>query len=181
MSHSARPKTGQPKTARDVRPERAARPERRGGGPQALALSLSKVARRALAYRNLAERSLILDWPSIAGSDIACLCVPRGLRFQHRDRRLDGTLVLGVRAGQATRIQHLEPQLIARINGYLGYRAVARLRLQHGAPPAQGAGRAQEARHPPQTATTGGGTAALPDPALRAALERLGRALKGPR
>lgn len=173
MTHSAPPKAGHQKNARQERPAR------RGGGPQALAVSLGKVARKALAHRNLAEQSLILDWPSIAGSDIACLCIPRGLTFQRRDRRLDGTLVLGVRAGQATRIQHLEPQLIARINGYMGYRAVARLRLQQGAPPAQGAERPAQEPPPAETAETAAGRQdSLPDPALSAALARLGRALK---
>jgi hypothetical protein len=157
----------------------------RGGGPKALADSLRKVTRQALGQRSLAEQSLILDWPSIAGGDVAMMCTPQGLSFQHRDRRMDGTLTLKVQSGQATRLQHLEPQLIERINGYLGYRAIARLRLLHGAASASAAGDAQPeapakaaAPHPsPDEAQT---SEPIADPALRAALARLGRAVKPP-
>jgi hypothetical protein len=149
------------------------------------------VTRQALGQRSLAEQSLILDWPSIAGGDIAGMCMPKGLSFQHRDRRLDGTLTLKVQPGQATRLQHLEPQLIERINGYLGYRAIARLRLLHGSAPAAGTPepspeRPAEDPVPPEAkfgeakieeAKTG---EEIADPALRAALARLGRAVKTP-
>ncbi len=157
----------------------------RGGGPKALADSLRKVTRQALGQRSLAEQSLILDWPSIAGGDVARMCMPKGLSFQHRDRRMDGTLTLKVRSSQATRLQHLEPQLIERINGYFGYRAIARLRLLHGAAPASGEPDARSetpAKAPaPHPATHEERTdEPIADPALRAALARLGRAVKSP-
>jgi len=156
---------------------------RRGGGPKALADSLREVTVRALGQRSHAERSLILDWPSIAGGDVARLCTPLGLSFQRRDRRLDGTLALRVASGHATRLQHLEPQLIERINGYLGYRAVARLRLLHGGAPAAGVSQApaDEPAAGQPYAPDGGrapGGEAISDPTLRAALARLGRAVK---
>ena len=155
---------------------------KRGGGPKALADSLRKVTRQALGQRSLAEQSLMLDWPSIAGGDIAVMCTPQRLSFQHRDRRRDGTLILKVQPGQATRLQHLEPQLIERINGYLGYRAIARLRLLHGSAPAAGtpepSPEAPVEDPAPQEPETG---KEIADPALRAALARLGRAVKTPR
>lgn len=157
--------------------ESAGRP--RGGGPRALADTLRRITHRALGQRSLAEQSLILDWPSIAGGDIAGICTPQGISFQRRDRRMDGVLTLKVNSGQATRLQHLEPQLVERINGYLGYRAVARLRLLHGAAPDQ----QERATSPEPTGAAGQerrepADEAIADPALRAALARLGRALK---
>ena len=161
----------------------------RGGGPKALADSLRKVTRQALGQRSLAEQGLILDWPSIAGGDVARMCTPQGLSFQHRDRRMDGTLTLKVQSSQATRLQHLEPQLIERINGYFGYRAIARLRLLHGGAPASGEPEARSeapashpASHPaPHPAPHEEQTdEPIADPALRAALARLGRAVKAP-
>lgn len=153
----------------------------RGGGPKALADSLRKVTQQALGQRSLAEQSLMLDWPSIVGGDVAGMCTPQGLSFQHRERRRDGTLALKVQSGQATRLQHLEPQLIERINGYLGYRAVARLRLLHASAPAAGPAEpspgAPTEDPAPLEADTGN---AIADPALRAALARLGRAVKTP-
>jgi hypothetical protein len=135
------------------------------------------VARDALRHRNLAERSLIVDWPSIAGPDIAELCHPLKLSFARRDRRMDGTLAVRVQAGQATRVQHLEPLIIERINGYFGYRAVAVLRLQAGAPvqtPKEPGEQAEPEK--PAAARTAGDP--IPDPGLRSALERLGQAIK---
>jgi hypothetical protein len=114
---------------------------------------------------------------------------------------MDGTLTLKVQSSQATRLQHLEPQLIERINGYFGYRAIARLRLLHGAAPASGEPDARPeapaqapaphpaphpaahpAAHPaPHPAPHGEQTdEPIADPALRAALARLGRAVKPP-
>jgi len=152
---------------------------RRGGGPTALADSLRKVTHRALGQRSLAEQSLLLDWPSIAGDEVAEMCTPMGIAFPRRDRRIDGTLTLTVRSGQATRLQHLEPQVIERVNGYLGYRAVARLRLLHGARPNS------DARNDSQPTAQGPSAdratridETIGDPALRAALARLGRAVK---
>ena len=149
------------------------------GRPQALAVSLAKVTETALSGRPLAERGLIVDWASIVGEDIAGLCHPVKLSFDRRARRMDGTLALRVRPGQATRVQHLEPVLLERINGYFGYRAIARVRLQPG-PAAETGGE----RGAPTGGAPAGGEAddrvdeAIDDPGLRAALARLGRAIK---
>ena len=152
----------------------------RGGGPKALADSLRRVTRGALGQRSLAEQDLILDWPSVVGDDIAGLCAPQGLTFARREQRREGTLALKVRSGQATRLQHLAPQLIERINGYFGYHAVARLRLLPGAGANPDGGSAAR----PDPAAPGverPDLTAIDDPALRAALARLGRAVKAPR
>jgi hypothetical protein len=148
------------------------------GRPQALAVSLTKVTEKALGNRSLAERGLIVDWASVVGQEIAELCHPAKLTFDRRDRRMDGTLTLRVRPGQATRVQHLEPVLLERINGYFGYRALARLRLQQ-APPAETREDPSATAGAPDGGSPGGqGEEAVADPDLRAALARLGRAIK---
>ncbi len=163
--------------------------KRRSGGPKALAVSLSAVTRKALRHRSLAERGLIVDWASIVGAETAALCHPVKLSFTRRDRRMDGLLALRVRPGQATRLQHMEPLLLERINGYFGYRAVARLRLQQGPLPEAGGGDRTGGGgdgEAPGAATGGVEDETIPgldpasslDPALGAALARLGRALK---
>lgn len=149
------------------------------GRPQALAVSLAKVTETALKGRPLAERGLIVDWPSVVGEDIARLCHPLKLSFDRRDRRMDGTLSLRVGPGQATRVQHLEPVLLDRINGYFGYRAIARLRLLPAAAPATGGERSvPTAGAPAGDEDDDRGDEAIADPGLRAALARLGRAIK---
>ena len=96
----------------------------------------------------------------------------------------EGTLHVRIDSGSlAIELQHLEPLLIERINGYFGYRAVARLKLLQGplskrrkaSPPAARAlepGEEEElVRH----------LCAVDDPELRQALESLGRAVIGRR
>lgn len=77
-------------------------------------------------------------------------------------------------------MQHLEPLLVERVNGYFGYRAVARVRLVQGAvphpdeaaPPTRPSGEAE--RDAADLATR---LAEVRDPELRAALKALGRSL----
>lgn len=153
--------------------DRAARP--RGGGLKALAASLPKVTGKAFGRRGLALGGLIADWPSILGAELAAVTLPRKLQ-QHGD----GTLTIRVAPGHALAVQHLEPLVIERINGYLGYRAVTRLRLQQGPlggnskPPAA----PPPALRPEQEAALKAKAAAIDDEALRDALERLGRAVE---
>ena len=148
---------------------------RRGGGLRALAASLPKVTGKAFGRRGLAAGGLVADWPSIVGVELAAVSLPRGL-----SRAGQGTLTLRVEPGHAVMLQHLEPLVIERINSYLGYRAVRRLRLQQGPL----GGRPDPLRPPPAplTAEEEAGlrarTATVGDETLRGALERLGRAVK---
>lgn len=149
--------------------------KRRGGGLRALATSLPKATRKAMGKRGLGEGGLIADWPSIVGAELAAVCTPNKLT-----RGGDATLTLRVESGHALTLQHLEQLVIERINGYLGYGAVARLRLQQGpltrnrkpaALPPPPLSPAEEAELAARTAT-------IADDELRAALERLARAVR---
>jgi hypothetical protein len=148
---------------------------RRGGGLRALAASLPRVTGKAFGRRGLAEGGLVADWPSIVGAQLAAVSLPRGL-----SRAGKGTLTLRVESGHAVTLQHLEPLVIERINSYLGYPAVQRLRLQQGPL----GGRPGPLRPPPAPLTDDeedglrARTATVNDKALRSALERLGRAVK---
>jgi hypothetical protein len=105
---------------------------RRGGGPKALAQALPAVTRRILGKRGFAEGSLVNDWSSVVGEEIARRCIPKQLSFKRSNERRDGTLTLRVESGFATELVYLEQQLLERINAHFGYRAVAKLRLLQG-------------------------------------------------
>ena len=151
----------------------------RRAGLRALAVTLPKVTQRLVGKRGFAEGGLAADWPGIVGNEIASRCMPGKLSFERHAERRDGTLTLRVEAPFATELQHLAPQVMERINGYFGYRAVARLRLKQ-VPPAPRAAR----QAPPPAARVEDEAAlerrldAVEDPDLRAALGRLGRALR---
>jgi hypothetical protein len=89
-----------------------------------------------------------------------------------------------VASGWALQLQHLEPLVLERINGFFGYRAVARLVLQQGPlpalPGAAGNRRRNEAAAAPLPldAALAEKLSTVADPELRAALEGLGRSLR---
>lgn len=106
---------------------------------------------------------------------------PRFEYFEPEKALEPATLVLRVAGAMALEIQHSAPQLIARVNAHLGWRAVGRLAIRQG--PLTRA--ARPGRPPPpdpraiaraEQAVTG-----VEDEALRKALVALGaRALGGP-
>ena len=119
-----------PKTPPLKRPPRD--PSRRKArGLLAVGTSLPKLAAPVLRKRGFAQARLITDWPAIVGDLMARETVPQKLVFP-RGNRDGATLHLRVTAGFALELQHIEPQIIQRINGFFGYRAVAGLRYMQG-------------------------------------------------
>src|SRR3984893_11764899 len=122
----------------------------------------------------------LTEWPAIVGSQLASACWPVKLTFPGGERR-EGTLRLRVAAALAPEIQHREPILLERINGYFGYRAVARLAIVQGPPPLP------DVPAPPVLRPLAAGERRaldaklndVADPELRAALDRLGTAIIG--
>ena len=155
---------------------------RRGGGPRPLAATVGSVARRSLGRRGFAEGGLIADWRAVVGPDLAASCWPDRLSFPP-GKKEDGTLRIRVAGGFATELQHLVPQVLERVNGHFGYRAIARISILQ-APPdlASRPRRTPSARPdaPSDPAREGDLQAALSaveDPEIRVALARLGRAM----
>ena len=128
---------------------------------------------------------LIMDWPAIAGKDVAAYTLPERLKWPprpeasadaeggdaapHQDRR-GATLVLRVDGARALEIDYQRQQILERVNAYFGYRAVSELRLlQAPLPATHQPGRPQRvaaAARPVELAGIG-------DAALREALARL--------
>ena len=101
---------------------------------RALGAALPALTKRALGRRGFAEGGLALDWAAVVGEEIAANAVPVKLAYP-RGERAGGTLHLKVASGYALVIAHCEPQLIERVNSYLGYGAVARRKLTQGMVP----------------------------------------------
>ena len=167
----------------DSPPSRSAKTaDRRQGGLRTLGGSLGAATKRAFARRGLTGADIARQWPAIVGSELAAHCRPRQLRFAKAGEAVDGRLTLRVAPGWALQLQHLEPLVLERVNGFFGYRAVGRLVLQQGPLPALRNG-APGSRVPPKAkpAPLDGALAAklstVGDPELRAALEKLGRSL----
>jgi hypothetical protein len=152
---------------------------RRGGGLRRLPDLLKRLLEPAARRRGLAEAKLLTEWPTVVGPLLASRCHP--LRLSPRSDGPGGVLVLHATGAAALELQHSEPQILERINGYFGYGAVARLRLiqaplpRRTAGPLPQIGRGVSAAEESEIAQAVG---AIRDPSLRAALRDLGRTLK---
>lgn len=165
---------------RPPKPARKQTDERRGG-VRPVAAALPKIAAKAIGKRGFAEAALITEWHRIVGENLAKVSQPEKLSFPPGERS-KGTLHIRVQGGVGTELQHLEPQVIERINGHFGYGAVARLKLIH-APlrqPPKRRGRLKPKSPPPSAAERGALDKVLSeveDPEVKLALERLGKAI----
>jgi len=109
-------------------------------GPKAVGALAARVTGRAFERHGLTNTSLLADWAAIAGAELAQFTRPERLVAPRRgsaSSRAEGsytsqgaTLVLRVEGPRAIEIQHMAPQLIERLNSYLGYRAIERLRIE---------------------------------------------------
>ncbi|GIK96213.1 MAG: hypothetical protein BroJett029_04220 [Alphaproteobacteria bacterium] len=153
----------------------------RKGGMRHLAALLPRLTRPALGRRGFAEGGIVADWPEIVGPDLAAASLPERLAFPRGARR-DGTLHVRVSGALALELQHLEPMVVERINGYFGYRAVGRLKIRQG--PIPRSRRRQPPPVPVDPAASGEvdhAVSLVSDPGLRSALAGFGRALRGRR
>ncbi|GGF16602.1 hypothetical protein GCM10011611_22970 [Aliidongia dinghuensis] len=147
---------------------------------KSIAGSVSKIAAPVLGRRGLAEAEMILGWAAVVGEDLARDTLPIKLSFG-KGERVDGTLHLKVVSAAAPEVRHREPQIIERINGFFGYRAVAHLKLTQGPLPGAPVAPPKSPRPltPAESQTLHRSLDGIADPDLKAALERWGRAVLG--
>jgi hypothetical protein len=146
--------------------------------PRAISRSLYKLTKPVLEKRGTAFAALVAGWPDIVG--------PRFAEDTALDRLVQprgggpGVLHLRVTPALALELQHRAPQVVERINAFLGHGAVARLALTQR--PMAIRQKAHAARLRPDAASTAAAEAAaarIDDPELRALMARFGsRVLK---
>ena len=146
-----------------------------------LSVLLSDVFSEAYAKQGFAARELVTRWSEIAGSEIAAHSEPMKIQWP---RPVEGqpqepaTLVLRVEGPTALEIQHASDVILERVNRFFGWSAVGRLALRQ-APLSRrerpAAPRGPDAKAVAEVAKT---LSAVEDEELRAALARLGAAIK---
>lgn len=165
------PADGKPKAKR-AKPE-PARERPRVGGPRAIADLMPNIGSAAFRKFGFIQSSIVSRWAEIAGARHAELSAPESIRFP-QGKKSGGTLSLVVASGHAPILQHVVPDLIARVNRFFGYEAVAKIAIRQGE-----VHRAEPADRPPprmlkpMTAEMGEGLREIGDPELRAVLEAL--------
>lgn len=165
--------------------EKAARtaggkPVRRGGDARPLGQHVGRLTKRAFGRRGFADGAIIADWESVIGTHLAGLSEPERITYP-QGKRAGGTLHLRIASGSiAVELQHLEPLLIERINGYFGYKAVEKVHLIQ-APLAKVSGKTTSSARPPlnekKTREIAEILSDVSDPDLHEALDRLARAI----
>lgn len=154
----------------------------RRGYLRAVGQELPRIAGRILGRQGLGEAQLVAEWAAVVGTELAATTLPIKLGFPAGGRR-NGTLKLRVTSAAALAVQHREPQILERINGFFGYGAVSRLVLVQGPLPQQPepAPPAPRALTPAETAGLAERLAQVPDSPVKSALQRLGAAILGDR
>lgn len=168
--------TEQPAQGKSAR-KPAARQRARGGEARALADLVPAIGDTAFRKFGFVQSSIITRWPDIVGARLARVTAPESLRFP-RGARSDGTLNISVTSAHASVVQHVTPDIIARVNRFFGYAAVARIQLRQGramapAPPPRAAAPPPEGR----TAPISDALRAITDPELREVLNGLAQSL----
>lgn len=127
---------------------------------------------------------LVQSWDEIAGPRLASTTRPQKIAWPRRAHEDDpfepGTLVVACEGMAALHLQHETGEVIARINAFLGFAAIGRLRIVQKPVAAP-----QKPRNAPRNLN--GDEAArlerlvrgIEDDGLRAALSRLGRSVLG--
>jgi hypothetical protein len=146
-----------------------------------LSVLLSDVFADAYAKQGFAARELVTRWAEIAGAEIAAHSEPLKIQWP---RPVEGqpqepaTLVLRVEGPMALEIQHSSDVILQRVNRFFGWSAVGRLALRQA--PLSRRDRPARPRPPDakEVADIEGTLSSVEDAELRAALARLGAAIK---
>ena len=166
-TNAKRTRAGKKKAAQSERP--------RGGVPRAIADLMPEIGGAAFRRFGFVQSSIVTRWAEIAGARHAALSAPESIKFP-AGKKAGGTLNLVVASGHAPILQHVIPDLIARVNRFFGYEAVARIAICQGVPPQQTPPRRAESKPDPSPrvpADMGDGLRAIADPELRAVLEAM--------
>lgn len=146
-----------------------------------LSVLLSDVFSDAYAKQGFAARELVTRWAEIAGPEIAAHSEPLKMQWP---RPVEGqpqepaTLILRVEGPMALEIQHSSDVILQRVNRFFGWSAVGRLALRQA--PLSRRDRPKRPRPPEakEVAEVEKTLSSVEDEELRAALARLGAAIK---
>jgi hypothetical protein len=146
-------------------------------GPVALGELVGRVLDPVTARRGFATADLIAAWPEIVGPGYADCTRPDRIVWSHGKDAAENPGVLHVRVDgpRAVLVQHELGQIIERINRFLGFAAIGKIRLVQ-APIISRRSETRSARplDAEQQARLGAVVSDVDDARLRAALERLG-------
>ena len=97
--------------------------------PRSISATVEKITRPIFGKRGFGQGSMIANWENIVGNVLAGHTFPEQISYP-RNQRNNGTLHLRIDSpALALELQHIETQLLDRVNTHFGYRAVAQIRI----------------------------------------------------
>ena len=147
--------------------------------PRPLAELINRCLGEAFARQGFASADIVTRWAEIAGRDVAAHAEPVKLKWG-RGEEAPATLVLRVEGPAAIEIQHLSGVILERVNRFFGWRAVDRIAIRQAPLTHRARRRASSAPTPDAMAHVAARLPDIADEGLRAALCRLGAAIKQP-
>jgi len=156
-------------------------------GPIAIGQLVGEAIAPVTARRGFATADLVAAWPEVAGPLYAPCTAPDKIawpRHHTEEEPPAGVLFLKVDGPRAVLVQHDLPQIIERVNAFFGYRAIGQVRIVQGpvtAPSTPKTVREQQRLDAEAEHQLAEELAGIDDERLRAALERLGRGVRGSR
>ncbi len=143
---------------------------------ETLSKHFREITKAAFARHGFAQADVVANWDAIVGEQLAAVSAPDRIRWPRgageEAQKKGGTLVIRAAPGRALELQYEASRIIARINSFFGYGAVAQLKVVQAAE--LGAGRPR-APALPEKPVREHEVEQVEDASLRAALARLGR------
>jgi hypothetical protein len=132
--------------------------------------ALSKAAFQTFGF---AQGDILAHWPQIVGAELAAIATPERIRWPRgQSAKQGGTLHVKVQAGRALDVDYAGPGIVEKVNRFLGYAALARVKSSpHHEPQAPKPSRRSDVPTAPAIARR---VKAVENPDLQAALARLG-------
>ena len=140
-----------------------------------------------LAKRSHVDAALALSWPELCGERMAGRTQPLKVTWPRRSGPDDpfepGVLVIACEGAAALDLQYGTSELIERINGFFGYSAIGRIRIEqkrvdHFRTPERKGAKALPERDKAEISVA---VTVIEDEGLREALQRLGASVKAER
>jgi hypothetical protein len=149
--------------------------------PRPIADLVSGAIDQACRRRGFASSELVTLWPELVGAEIAAGCRPEKLVWPRRREAGESdpaTLIVASDGATALVLTHAGPQIVERLNAFLGWRAIGRIRIEQTfRPPPPPRPAPCTTLDPAETAAIKRSAAGIADAGLRDAVERLGRAV----
>ncbi len=155
------------------------------GNPVAVNDLASAILDPVLRKRTGISVGLVQSWEEIAGLRLAARTRPEKIiwpRRVHEDNPFEpATLVVACDGSAALHLQHETGEIISRVNAFLGFAAIGRIKIVQKPVSAPEASRKRQLRplSEPEKARVSGAVRLIEDEELRASLERLGATILG--